>query len=178
MALLPTLFYSPNTRLEFARICTRLRSKHLTDISLFNAVTVLGGRTRCQAMWWMRDWCPPASPHLFSSCCIPLMHFPRQPQGHGRPIFLVRATQHIPRRKCALPFQGAPLSPCLPGSGLAGRCGLGLPKTGQHGREVQNEQLHLGVPSTARVPSQSPRVPSPPSTPGCCSAGFRGGDPY
>lgn len=142
---------------EFTRICIRLHSKPLTHIGLFNAMSALRGRTWSQAMWWMRDWCPPPrGPHLFSTRCMPSCTPHSSLSRHSPPISQVRTTQHAP------PFQGGPLPPCSPGSGLGGRCGLGLTKVGQHGGEVQDEQLHLWVPSTAsHVPA--PECPVPPS---------------
>lgn len=56
-------------------------------------------------------------------------------------------------------FPGKPLGgrPLLTRVGLGGRgLGLTLGEAGQHGREVQEEQLHLGVPNK---PQSHPRPP-------------------
>lgn len=56
-----------------------------------------------------------------------------------------------------------PPPPLLTWVRLGGRSSrLGLRKAGQHGRQVQDEPLHLGVPNTAKVTSQSESpVPTP-----------------
>lgn len=97
--------------------------------------------------------CPSITPHSSLS-------------GHGPPISLGAQGEdhsaHTPQEMCTS-FLGDPLTPYSPGSGLGGRCGLGLTNTGQHGREVQDEQLHLWVPSTAsHIPAPECPVPPPP----------------
>lgn len=66
-----------------------------------------------------------------------------------------------------VPLQGrvliGPLPHCSPGS--LGGCGLGLTQAGQHRGQVQNEQLHLGVPDTAEShPAPESVQPPPPNT--------------
>lgn len=89
----PILLYLPDTLLEFTRICIRLHSKPLTHISLFNALMALGGRIWSQAMWWMTYWCPPRGPHLFSTCCMPVLYSPQQSERtQPPPISQVRTS--------------------------------------------------------------------------------------
>lgn len=88
----------------------------------------------------------------------------------------VRAIPPHPR-KCAPSFrEEKPLVgglPLLTRVGLGGRgLGLTLGEAGQHGREVQEEQLHLGVPNKP----QSHPSPCPVPTPNAARAGS-GRDP-
>lgn len=97
--------------------------------------------------------CPSITPHSSLS-------------GHGPPISLGAQGEdhsaHTPQEMFTS-FLGDP--PHSPGSGLGGRCELGLTKTGQHGREVQDEQLHLWVPRPAsHIPAPECPVPPPPPT--------------
>lgn len=98
-------------------------------------------------------------------------------RGHSPPIFLVRAAQPTPCRKCVPPLssgwvpQGVPL-PLLTWVGLGGGGGgLSLMESSQHGREVQNGQLHLGSQhSQSQIPAPECPVPTPPQNTGGCKA--------
>lgn len=63
------------------------------------------------------------------------------------------------RGPCSL--EEAPSPPAHLSQG-AGVVDWRLRESGQHGREVQHEQLHLGVPNTAEVTSHPLSVRSPP----------------
>lgn len=99
--------------------------------------------------------------------CAP--HLAPGQSAWARPSHLpVRATQPTPRgnREGPLLPRGGPLPSCSPELGGRGRGLQGarprLRESGQHGREVQHEQLHLGVPNTAEVTSHPLSVRSPP----------------
>lgn len=105
---------------------------------------------------------------MSATCIECLLCAPRvvpPPSEWAQPSHLqVRAILPHPRKR-APSFREKPLAggcPLLTRVGLGGRgLGLTLGKAGQHGREVQEEQLHLGVPSKPQShPSLCP-VPTP-----------------
>lgn len=169
MTLLLVLYFTLLTK-RSSRIslnfCARPRSS-LTNISWLKCPHCPGREDQVPGHMLDVVWGPQVA-HIYlvlALCllCTPHCHL----SEHSPPIFLVRATQPTPHRKCAAPLssgwvpRGVPL-PLLTWVGLGGGGGgLSLTESGQHGGEVQNGQLHLGLQhSQSQIPAPECPVPT------------------